>query len=303
MGANKNTDTPPVDDSGTAAACTTRRQFLAGVGASAISLALLNPTSVWGAAVKPVKSRGRKVMVGGHPWVYAATQPNYDITPVLPTIFGDMSYAGLDGIELMHTALRPKEALDRIGELSRQHRLPVIGMSFGGAMWDRAQHQAVLEDAELTIPRLAKLGGRTLGTSVGAAPKRKTDEQLDAQAELLRKLIALGQKHGVVLNLHNHTYEVADNLYDLKGTLSRIPGIKLGPDLNWLVRAQVDPAVFIRQFGRQIVFLHLRDQKKDGRWSEGLGEGDADFVAIGRALHEVGFTGDAVIDVGFSHGG
>ena len=93
---------------------------------------------------------------------------------------------------------------------------------------------------------------------------------------MLRKIIALGKAHGVVLNLHNHTYEVADNLYDLKGTLERIPDVKLGPDFNWLVRGGVDPAAFIRRFGKQIVFMHLRDQKADGRWSEAMGEGVTD---------------------------
>jgi len=238
-----------------------------------------------------------KVVVGGHPWVYAAKQPNYDITPILPQIFADMKYAGIEAIELMHTALRPKDAVERIGELSKTIGLPVLGASFGGAMWDRAEHQAVLEDAELVITRLAKLGGRTLGTSVGPAPKRKTPEQLDAQAELLRKIISFGQAHGVVLNLHNHTYEVQDNVYDLKGTLSRIPEVKLGPDLNWLVRGGVDPAKFIREYSRQIVFLHLRDQKSDGRWSEAMGEGDTDYAAIGKALHDVNFRGDAVIEL------
>jgi len=208
-----------------------------------------------------------------------------------------MQYAGMDGIELMHTALRPKDAVERIRGLSEKHRLPVLGMSFGGAMWDRSEHHAVLEDAELVIPRLAKLGGRTLGTSVGPAPKRKTPEQLDAQAELLRRIIALCQANGVVLNLHNHTYEIQDNLYDLKGTLSRIPDVKLGPDLNWLVRGGVDPAKFIRQYGKQIVFLHLRDQKADGRWSEAMGEGNTDYQAIGKALHDVGFHGLAVIEL------
>ncbi len=245
-------------------------------------------------AAEPVAT---KVVVGAHPWVYAATQPNYDITPVLPQIFADMQYAGMAGIELMHTALWPKDAVERIGELSHKYRLPVLGMSFGGAMWDRTQHQAVLEDAELVIPRLAKLGGRTLGTSVGPARKRKTPEQLNAQAELLRKIIALCQASGVVLNLHNHTYEVQDNLYDLKGTLSRIPDVKLGPDLNWLVRGNVDPAKFIRQYGKRIVFLHLRDQKADGRWSEAMGEGNTDYEAIGKALHEVNFQGLAVIEL------
>ncbi len=208
-----------------------------------------------------------------------------------------MRYAGLEAIELMHTALRPPEAVQRIGELAQKHELPVLGTSFGGAMWDRTQHQAVLEDAELVITRLARLGGRTLGTSVGSAPKRKTPEQLDAQADLLGKITKLCQAHGIVLNLHNHTYEVVDDLHDLKGTLARIPDIKLGPDLNWLVRGGVDPVKFIRQYGQQIVFLHLRDQRADGRWSEAMGEGNMDYAAIGAALRDIDFRGDAVIEL------
>jgi len=235
--------------------------------------------------------------VGGHPWVYAATQPKYDIYPILDQIFADMSYAGLDGIELMHTALRYPDAVERIRTLSDKYALPIIGTSFDGAMWDRAQHEAVYEDARVVVTRLAKLGGRTLGTSVGKAPQRKTEPQLDAQAELLRRIIALCNDNGVVLNLHNHTYEVENGMHDLNGTLARIPDVKLGPDLNWLERANVDPATFIEAFGRQIVFLHIRDQNADGTWSEAVGEGAMDYVRIGKALHAAKFSGDAVIEL------
>jgi len=229
--------------------------------------------------------------------VYAATQPNYDIYPVLDQIFADMSYAGLDGIELMHTVLRYPDAVKRISALSKEHNLPVIGTSFGGAMWDSTQHEAVFEDARVVVTRLAELGGRTLGTSVGKAPQTKTAEQLDAQAELLRRIINLCHDNGIELNLHNHTYEVEDDMHDLHGTLTRIPEIKLGPDLNWLLRGGVDPVNFIETFGDRIVFLHIRDQKADGRWSEAVGEGDMDYVAIGRALSAISFTGDAVIEL------
>jgi len=239
----------------------------------------------------------KKVIVGAHPWVYAATQPKYDIYPVLDQIFADMRYAGLDGIELMHTALRYPDAVERIRKLSDKHALPVIGTSFGGDMWDRAQHEAVYADARMTVTRLAKLGGRTLGTSVGKAPQLKTPAQFDAQAELLRKIMALCSDNGVVLNLHNHTYEVEHGMYDLNGTLARIPDVKLGPDLNWLERANVDPATFVEAFGPQIVFLHIRDQNADGTWSEAVGEGAMDYVRIGKALHGAGFSGDAVIEL------
>ncbi len=154
--------------------------------------------------------------------------PNYDITPALDQIFADMKYAGMEAIELMHTALLPDDAVQRIGQLSQEHQLPVLGTSYGADMWDRQQHNKILEGAEIVITRLAKLGGRTLGTSVGAAPSKKTPEQLDAQADVLRKIMALCEAHQVVLNLHNHTYEVTDDLYDLKGTLARVPECQTG---------------------------------------------------------------------------
>ncbi len=272
-----------------------RRQFLGAAAAAAAGCAIAG-------AADRARPAPAKVVVGAHPWVYAATQPGYDITPILPGIFADMAYAGMEGIELMHTALRPADAVERIGELAQKHRLPVIGTSFGGAMWDRRQHAAVMDDAELVITRLAKLGGTTLGTSVGQAPKKKTPEQFDAQAEVLRRIIALGKRHGVTLNLHNHTYEVVDGMHDLKGTLERIPEAKLGPDLNWLVRGGVDPVAFLRQYGKQVVFLHLRDQHADGRWSEALGEGAMDYAAIAAALKEIAFKGHAVIELAHEGG-
>ena len=102
-----------------AATALNRRRFLcsstvAAAGAWAIPLAVLNRQHVWAAEANHGTSGGKRVVVGGHPWVYAAPLPNYDITPVLPTIFEDMSYAGLDGIELMHTALRSKDAVSDV---------------------------------------------------------------------------------------------------------------------------------------------------------------------------------------------
>jgi sugar phosphate isomerase/epimerase len=202
----------------------------------------------------------------------------------------------------MHNALRHDDAVERIGELSMRYKLPVAGASFDGKMWDRSQHQAILADAEQVVSRLAILGGRTLGTSVGAAPQRKTTGQLDAQAEVLHKLIALCRSHQVELNLHNHTYEVENKMHDLKGTLERIPDARLGPDLNWLVRGGVDPVLFLDAYGRQIVFLHLRNQYASGKWSESLAEGDMDYDGIGQALKRIQFSGYATVELAHEAG-
>ncbi len=250
----------------------------------------------------PVPLFAAKVMVGAHPWVYASTQPGNDPTPVLETVFADVSAAGLDCVELMHHVLRHEDAVERIAGLIQKHRLPVIGTSFDGPMWNRLKHAEIYEDAEKVVTRLSRLGGRTLGTSVGRAPGPKTAEQLNAQAEMLRRLITLCSKHSVVLNLHNHTYEVENNEHDLRGTVERIPDVKLGPDLNWLLRAGADPVDFIMRYGSRIVFLHLRDQQSDGKWAEAMGEGDMDYVAIGNALRKIKFSGDAMIELAFEGG-
>ncbi|HYK91466.1 MAG TPA: TIM barrel protein [Acidobacteriota bacterium] len=239
----------------------------------------------------------KKVIVGAHPWVYAANQPHNDITPILESIFEDMSYAGMDAIELMDNALRPEDSVSRIRDLSQKYRLPVLGTSYGANLWKREDHEAILKEITVVIERLSKLGGRTLGTSVGNAGSPKTPEQLDAQAEVLRRIIAISDDNGVVLNLHNHIYEVADNEHDLKGTIQRIPTVKLGPDLDWLRGAGVDPLDFIHRYGNRIVFAHLRDRKADGKWSEAMGEGNTDFASIGKSLHELNFSGDLVIEL------
>ena len=245
----------------------------------------------------------RKPVVAAHPWVYAATQPNYDIYPVLEGIFADMSWAGIEAIELMSSALEPDDAVQRVRDLSGKYKLPVIGMSHGAAMYDRSQRDAILEKAELLIGRLAQVGGRTLGTSVGEpGSRKKTPEELDAQADIVKKLMGICAGNGVVLNLHNHIYEVRDDEYDLKGTLARVPGVKLGPDLDWLKGAGIDPPAFIRRYGTRIVYAHLRDRKADGVWSEAMGEGTTDYAAIARAFRDVKFDGDVAIELAHPRG-
>ena len=111
-------------------------------------------------------------------------------------------------------------------------------------MWDRTKHPEIRADAGRVIPRLAQLGARTLGISVGPVQWgqkiRKTPQQLDSQAELLRWLFVLCERYRIVPNLHNHTYEVENDLHDLRGTLVRVPEARLGPvrpRLNWHVEA------------------------------------------------------------------
>jgi sugar phosphate isomerase/epimerase len=249
------------------------------------------------------KAKKKKIPVAAHVWVFAATLPGRDISPELSRIFSDVSYAGFDGVESMEQPLRSKEYTKQIGELIEQYRIGLTGISYGGDMWDKKKSGMIYEDADLVLTNVASVGGKTFGVSVGQVRGRmKTEDELDTQAELLKRLVSLCRSKGITLNLHNHTYEVENNLHDLRGTLKRIPDIGLGPDLNWLLRAGVDPIGFLKEFRKNIVFLHLRDQLNNGKWPESLGEGDVNFNEIGRTLDEIRFNGVPSIELAHESG-
>jgi sugar phosphate isomerase/epimerase len=276
-----------------------RRSFLRTAGGALAAAGGLESLAGCAAAGARAAAAAERVRVPAHLWVYASTQPGYDPTPVLDTVFADMKYAGMEGVEVMHNVLLHEDAVARVGALSRKHDLPVTGSSFGAPMWDRAQHGAILADAERVVTRLGQLGGGTLGVTANRAPAIKTADQLDAQAAVIRRMMEMCEANGIVLNLHNHTWEVENDLYELRGMLERIPEVKLGPDLNWLVRGGVDPVAFIDRYGDRIVYLHLRDQYAGGRWSEAVGEGAMDFVVVGEALRRNRFSGHAAIELAF----
>jgi sugar phosphate isomerase/epimerase len=206
-----------------------RREFL-GTTAGAVTLVQDWPL----VAAKPT--------LGVHVWVFSSDKPKRDCFATLDQVFADVKYAGFDAIELMEINLRHEEAVSKIGDLIQQTGVAVIGASYGQPFWDKQKQSELIDDAGKVIERLSKLKGRTFGISVGDAKRKKTPDEFDVQAETLQKIQVIVNQYNIVPNLHNHTYEVADGLYDLKNTLQRVPDMALGPDLDWLVAHGFDPA-------------------------------------------------------------
>ena len=245
------------------------------------------------------QTRG-SVQVSGHLWVYASRYPpHWDSTPILEQVFSDFQYAGIAGLELMEVNLRHSDFVQRAKDLIGKYNVLVTGSSYSGDMWNRSEHSKILDDVNLVLERLHQVGGETFGITVGDAGRTKTEDELDAQADLLQAIQKVCDKNQIQPNIHNHTFEVVNDMHDLKGIISRIPDIKLGPDLNWLVRGGIDPVSFIRNYGKQIVYMHIRDQNAEGKWTEAVGEGTMDFPAIAAALKEINYSGRAAIELAF----
>lgn len=271
-----------------------RRGFLRKFSLASLSPLLLSAKLHGGGAISP------KPKVFGHLWVYASQfPPNWDSTPILEQVFQDFVYAGLDGIEIMDANLRNPEAVPLLRELVKKYGLPVIGSSYNADMWDKEQHGRIRKDAAHIITSLQEVGGTRLGITVGDARRKKTEEELDDQALILREIMNVCHDYGISPNIHNHTFEMENNQHDFLGTVRRVPEISLGPDINWLMRAGIDPIEFIREHGQKISFLHLRDQYVDGKWTYYLGQGVTDFKGIAKVLKEVGFEGDVAIELAY----
>lgn len=271
-----------------------RREFLKSAPAVGALAGVLSNSDVI------AKTSGR-VQVCGHLWVYASRYPpNWDCTPILEQVFSDFKYAGIEGLEMMELNLRHADVVSRAKELIDKYNVPVTGTSYSGDMWKKSERARILDDMAIVLERLHAIGGHTLGITVGNAKRIKTEEELDAQAELLKEIMKLCEKFKVQPNIHNHTFEVENNMHDLKGIMERVPEIKLGPDLNWLVRGGVDPVSFIRTYGQRMVYMHIRDQNAEGKWTEAVGEGVTDFAAIAKALHDINYSGRAAIELAFN---
>jgi sugar phosphate isomerase/epimerase len=270
-----------------------RRQFIRCAGTAALALQA-------GCHSKLFALEKNAVEVDAHIWVYASRYPpDWDCTPILDLIFSELNYAGYSGVEIMEPILRHNDSVEKLKQLQEKYSLPLSGTSYHGEMYNKDEHQHILEDIDLVTGRLSQAGGKMIGISVGDAGRKKTEEELDAQGELLKKILKICAKNNVQPNLHNHTYEMEYDMFDFKGTIARVPELKLGPDLNWLVRAKVDPAWFIRTYGNKMVYMHLRDQGADGKWTEALGEGTTDFAAIVKALKDIRYNGKAAVELAF----
>ena len=243
------------------------------------------------------------VELHAHVWVYASRfPPDWDFTPILDEVFSEIKYAGFSGIEIMEPVLRHNDAVEKLKSLQEKHALPLAGTSYHGDMWNKAKHKQILEDIDLVTTRLKDAGGKMIGISVGDANRKKTDKELDDQALLLHDILKTCAKNNIEPNMHNHTYEMEHDMFDFKGTIERVPDLKLGPDLNWLIRAKVDPVRFIQQYGHRMVYMHIRDQDANGKWTEAVGEGSTDFKAIAKALHDINYDKNAAVELAFESG-
>jgi sugar phosphate isomerase/epimerase len=232
--------------------------------------------------------------VGAH--TYFFVQYGYDPAARLDEIFDTVAEAGFQAIEMSTPMLGPADWKARVDAALRRTGLGLVGASHGQPMWDISKRDEIIAAMEAHSDKLAQFGRVQCGVSCSGKRYADRTEAENAQAvKVWAELGGMFRRKGVVLNYHTH----GEPIQDVRHVIDHVPAdlLALGPDLDWLRVGGIDPEGFVREHAGRISMLHIRDYHVGGDRTEALGEGDADYAGLKRALDEVGFAGEFVVEL------
>jgi sugar phosphate isomerase/epimerase len=193
---------------------------------------------------------------------------------------------------------------DTLGSLKQLGYSQVEG--WGGQFADPAALAKSLKAAGLTMPT-AHIGYSTLENTAGAIEIAKTigiktiycpappsndyREGTGDWSALAAGLARIGRAlnaEGVGFGYHNHNWEfgkIAGEKRPIEILLDGLPTLEWEMDLAWLVRAGVDPLVWMDKLGSRITALHVKDIAPAGEaldedgWAD-VGHGTLDWQKL-----------------------
>lgn len=217
----------------------------------------------------------------------------------------EVAETGFTGIQLRATAF---ETFGRrpaaLKELLAKHGLAFPVMSSGNLKYapaDRGAQMALhLKHAEF----VRDAGGRFLQV-IDEKPKGRPVGRDDYRelAGMLRRLGERTAQIGVPLIYHHHMNSTGETPDAIGAILQDIPGTAVGLlfDIAHYQQGGGDPVSFIRQYGKAIKAVHLKDVRPietppGYQWVE-LGRGRVDVKGCVAALKDAGFDGWAIVEL------
>jgi inosose dehydratase len=217
----------------------------------------------------------------------------------------EVAETGYRGIQLRATAFqrfgsRPAE----LKELLAKHRLAFPVMSSGNLKYAPEERGAQIA-LHLEHARFVRDAGGQFLQVIDEKPKGRPVGPADYKelAAMLRRLGDRTADIGVPLVYHHHMNSTGEAPDAIAAIMQDIPGRAVGLlfDIAHYQQGGGDPVRFIRQFGKAITVVHLKDVRPiDGspgyQWVE-LGRGRVDVKGCVAALKDNGFDGWAIVEL------
>ena len=223
-----------------------------------------------------------------------ALKPGDPLKEVFETVRG----AGYHQIQSWLDYFQSEESGETLQDLLDEYHLKMVAAYTPGTMHDQAR----ADEAIQTILRKARIGARhglqLVIINPDQTPKPKTDEELKVQVKNLNRLGAELKKIGLKLAVHQHDQPMQEGArewyYDLRNTEPDKVSICL--DVHWILRGGQDPYQLVKDAGKRIADLHLRNSV-EGHWTESLGEGEIDYQRVADILKSFDYQGYLTVEL------
>ena len=266
-----------------------RRTFLAGLGAAAATAALPS----FGAAAHMSQLR----------FGYAAiTWGNEERQAI-----DDISSVGYPGIQLRANAVTDFKAAE-LRDLLAQHKLTFVALSSGDVSLDEPEEAQIAKHVA-NARFLKESSGLYLQIldQLKSYPRSATPDECKRLGKLLTELGKRTADLGIPLAYHNHLNTLSQMPANLDLIMENADPkyVKLLFDTAHYVAGGGDPAKAIEKYRDRLLFLHLKDVRDlpddpKARYPfqfVELGRGRVDFPAVFAALDKIKFHGWAVVEL------
>jgi inosose dehydratase len=218
----------------------------------------------------------------------------------------EVSALGFRGIQIRSNALEEFGGPQPVRDLMEKHKLTFVALSSGGVNIDAPEADVIAKHVA-HAQFLRDAGGKYLQVT-DDRPKDRTITAADYK-RLGNLLTELGKRTadlGIPLGYHNHMGSLGEQPEEvdqiLEATDSRYTKLEL--DVAHYFQGGGDPVKAIHKYSDRLLFLHIKDverlsgtdPRKNYRFVE-LGRGQVDLPGVFKALHDVKFSGWAIVEL------
>src|ERR1700733_2786651 len=217
----------------------------------------------------------------------------------------DVSSLGFPGIQIRSNAVDEFQSPQQLADLLAQHKLTFVALSSGGVNIDAPESEQIAKHVA-HAKFLHDAGGKYLQVTDDRPKNRPiTPEDYKRLGQLLTAIGKQTAELGIPLGYHNHMGSLGEHPEEVDQILAATDPryAKLELDIAHYFQGGGDPVKAIHRYSDRLLFLHIKDvekisgdPKKNYRFVE-LGRGQVDLPGVFKALHEVKFSGWAIVEL------
>ena len=245
-------------------------------------------------------------------WTWITARESEPAKKALEASFRELKYLGYDYVENFafirdYYAENPQELID----LQKKYDVKLVNL-YGHFKFEE---EAMVEMGKKQIEFLAAVGGKWYNCQNsrpddGGPLERPTDpEKIDVMCRISNRLGEYAKSLGVTLCFHPHyaTCVFWQSDIDYYAAHTNPEYVSFCVDTAHSTLAGIDSVALVRQLGKRIAYMHLKDvdtyalSKAEGREKmatfRALGLGTVNFPAVKAALEEVGYDGVLCVEL------